>query len=483
MRAAFLILAIGLVGCGQHAPTAIDLLQPCKLDEGPVDTYCGKLSVPEDRAAKGGRKIDLKIVIAPALRRDPKPDPLFILTGGPGAGSAKTAKYQLPLFERYQTDRDIVFVDQRGTGDSNPLNCKLADEDGDQEELEDIDNYPVQRFRDCLAKYKADPRFYTTPVAADDLEEVRKYLGYGQINVWGGSYGSTAALVFLHQHEGTVRSMIIDGIAPTDMLLPLYMSRDSQRALDLLVADCEKDKQCHERYPDLKNMIAKVFEKAAARPRIQITNPRTGNPLNLIVSHDLVGAIVMNALYSPEKASLLPRLFAEAADGHYEGLVAMAFSGEAGEGLISQGMFLSVTCSEDMPKITPADIERETKNTFLKTFMFDTRMKPCEFWPKGAIPVDFYQPVESSKPVLVLSGLDDPVTPPSWGAEVASHLKNSRNVVVPGAGHGTTGMGCVPQLIEKFLDGTDPAALDVSCVQKQHRPPFFLTASGPVVEP
>ena len=483
MRAAFLILAICLSGCRHGAPSVIDLLRPCKIDEGPIDTYCGKLSVLENRAAPNGRKIDLKIVVAPALRRDPKPDPLFILAGGPGAGSAKFARYQLPLFERYQGDRDIVFVDQRGTGDSNPLNCELADRDSDQEELSDVDRYPVERFRECLAKYKADPRFYTTPVAADDLEEVRKYLGYGQINVWGGSYGSTAALVFLRRHEGSVRSMIIDGIAPTDMLLPLYMSRDGQRALDLLIADCGKNKLCHEAYPDLKSVIAKVFEKAGAKPRMKIVNPRTGEPLEINLSRDLVGAIVMGALYSPERSSLLPRLFEQAAGGDFQGLLAMGLAADAPEGLISQGMFLSVTCSEDMPGIHAGDIDRETRNTFLGTFMFDTRMKPCEFWPKGQIADDYYKPVESSKPVLVLSGEDDPVTPPSWGEQVAAHLKNSKHVVVPGAGHGTTAVGCVPRLIGKFLDDASAAGLDASCVGKQHRPPFFLTASGPGAKP
>jgi hypothetical protein len=481
MRAALLIFAVFLAGCRHSKPTGADLLKPCKLDEGPVDTYCGQLSVSEDRGHPG-RKIDLKIVIAPALRRDPKPDPLFILAGGPGAGSAKTAKYQLPLFQRYQTDRDIVFVDQRGTGDSNPLNCQISNKDEDDDPVEDPSRYPVEKFRDCLAKYKADPRLYTTSVASDDLDEVRKYLGYGEINIWGGSYGSMAALSFLHKHEAVVRSIVIDGIAPTYMRLPLYMGRDSQRALDLLVADCGKDNACNSHYPDLKSLVAKTFERADAKPRVKLVNPRTGEPLELTVTRGLVGAIVMSALYSSKTASLLPRLFEQAAFGDFQGFAALAAASEPPEGLISQGMFLSVTCSEDMPKITPADIDRESKNTFLGTFMFDTRMKPCEFWPKGEVPADYYQPVESTKPVLVLSGEDDPVTPPSWGAEVAGHLKNSRHVVMPGAGHGTSGVGCMPGVIGKYLEDPNPSALDVTCVQKQHRPPFFLMASGPGVK-
>lgn len=462
--------------CQRATSNALDRLRPCKIEEGPTDAFCGEYSVFEDRAAKSGRKIALKIVVAPALRRDPKPDPLFIFEGGPGGGAAKLAMYRVPMFRRFQTDRDIVMVDQRGTGESNPLNCEP--EDRNEEDFSKIDEYPVGRLRDCLAGLQADTRFYTTQVAMDDIDDVRKHLGYGAINLWGGSYGTRAALVYLKQHPDSVRSVVLDGVAPPDMRLPLYMPRDGQRALDLMLDDCAKDPACGKEFPKLREGAAALFAQVEKKPRITFVHPRTGKTAQLSVSSRLIGSIIFMSLYDPTITSLLPRLITDAAAGNYQGLLALGFSRDMPKGAMSEGMFLSVVCAEDMPRIGSAEIAAEAKGRFLGTTFFDTRMKPCEFWPKGAVSEAFYQPVVSGKPVLILSGEADPVTPPSWGDHAARSLKNSKHLVVPGAGHITTTRGCVPQLIGRFLDEASVAKLDPECLKLQHRPPFFATYTG-----
>jgi pimeloyl-ACP methyl ester carboxylesterase len=473
---AFLIFALILTAC-QHAPqSALHRLHPCKIDEGPTEAFCGQYSVFEDRAAKSGRQIELKIVVAPALKRDPQPDPLFILEGGPGAGAATLATYVLPLFRRFQLDRDIVLIDQRGTGDSNPLNCEP--EDRNEEDFSKIDDYPVERLRTCLAGLKADARLYTTAIAMDDVDEVRGYLGYGQINLWGGSYGTRAALVYLKRHEDSVRSVVLDGVAPPDMRLPLFMARDGQRALDLMIDDCAKDAACGKQFPRLRDSVTTMFAHAAAKPRIIFTHPRTGKSVQIKVSGRRVAFIIFNALYDPTITSLLPQLITDAALGNYQGLLALGFSVDLPKGAMSEGMFLSVVCAEDMPRIHSDEIAREAKGRFMGTTFFETLMKPCEFWPKGAVAEDFYEPVVSGKPVLIFSGADDPITPPSWGDHVAQYLKNSEHFVVPGAGHGSTPRGCVPQLIAKFLDQGSVRDLDPACLRLQHRPPFFLNYTG-----
>jgi len=472
-----LLLVLTATGCRRAAPpTALELLHPCKIDEGPTEAFCGTYSVFENRDAKAGRKIALKIVVAPALRRDPKPDPLFIFEGGPGGGAAKLAVYRIPLFRRFQTDRDIVLIDQRGTGGSNPLNCEP--DDRNEEDFSKIDEYPVERLRACLAKFEADPRLYTTQVAMDDIDEVRKYLGYGQINLWGGSYGTRAALVYLQRHQDQVRSVVLDGVAPPNMRLPLFMPRDGQRAFDLMLDDCEKDAACHRQYPNLRAAAAALFARAARRPRIAFTHPRTGKSAEIAMSQRLVAMVIFGALYDPTLTSLLPRLVTDAAAGNYQGLIALAFSRDLPKGAMSEGMFLSVVCAEDMPRIQATEVATEAKGRFLGTAFFDTRMKPCDFWPKGAVTEEFYQPVSSAKPVLVLSGEADPVTPPSWGEQVARTLSNSKHFIVPGAGHITTMRGCVPKLIGQFLDEASAAKLDPACLQAQHRPPFFAGYTG-----
>jgi pimeloyl-ACP methyl ester carboxylesterase len=465
-----------LTGCQRTSQSALDRLHPCKIDEGPTEAFCGTYSVLEDRSTKTGRQIALKIVVAPALKRDPQPDPLFILEGGPGAGAATLANFVLPMFHRFQMDRDIVLIDQRGTGDSNPLNCEP--EDREEEDFSKIDDYPVERLRTCLARLKADARFYGTSTAIDDIDEVRQYLGYGTINLWGGSYGTRAALVYLKRHEGAVRSVILDGVAPPDMRLPLYMPRDGQRSLDLMVGDCAKDAACGRRFPNLRQSVTTLFTYVAARPHITFTHPRTGKYAQITVSQRLVATIIYGALYDPAVTSLLPQLITDAAQGNYQGLLALGFSRDMPKGAMSEGMFLSVVCAEDVPRIPPGEIAREAQGRFMGTSFFDTRMKPCEFWPRGTVPEDFYQPVVSSKPVLIFSGEDDPITPPSWGDHVAQYLTNSKHFVVPGAGHGSTPRGCVPKLIGKFLDQGSVKDLDPACLQSQHRPPFFVNYTG-----
>ena len=479
------LVLLALAACNK-APTALDRLRPCKIDQGPTDAYCGKLAVWENRQTKQGRKIDLKIVVLPALRRDPKPDPIFLFAGGPGQGAAKIADQFGLMFRRLQNDRDLVMIDQRGTGDSHPLNCEMVEKGQEKDDLaEPSPGFITERFRKCLAGYDADPRQYTTPIAMDDADEVRRYLGYGPINLWGGSYGTRAALVYLRQHESTVRSVILDGVAPPDMKLPLYMARDSQRSLDLLLAGCEKDPACAAKFPGLRAMVAKVLARADTKATISVVHPRTGQKFAIPLSPEAIRSVIFGTLYIPSMAALLPRLLADAAQGDFQGLMALALIGEnsGAAGGMAQGMFLSVVCAEDMPRISNADIERESAQTFFGKTFFGTRMQACDFWPKGDIKADYYQPVVSSKPVLILSGEADPVTPPSWGEHIRQHLKNSKHFVVPGAGHGVSTLGCVPKLITKFLNEASPAGLDGACVSKQQRPPYFVNASGPEVKP
>lgn len=479
MRLAFVLITLVLAAACQRAGQgATDHLHPCQIAEGPPDAWCGTHRVFENRASRTGRTIDLKIVVAPALRRDPMPDPLFIFEGGPGGGAATLASQRIPMFRHFQTDRDIVLIDQRGTGDSNPLDC--AADDSDDDDLGSIDDYPVQRFRTCLDKLQADASLYTTSIAMDDVDEVRQFLGYDRINLWGGSYGTRAALVYLKRHEASVRSVVLDGVAPPDMRLPLYMARDGQRALDRLLDDCERDANgCAKAYPGLRSTVDALWTQLAAKPRVTFTHPRTGKPMSLAVSQRLIATIVFQSLYTPEITALLPQLLTDASRGNFQGMFALAFSADLPKGAMSEGMFLSVVCAEDMPRISADDIARETAGRFIGSTMFDSRMKPCEFWPKGAVSDDYYEPVTSSKPVLIFSGENDPVTPPTWGEHVARSLPNSRHIIVPGAGHITLMRGCVRDLVGRFLDTAGADDLDVGCVSPLSRPPFFTSYTGP----
>lgn len=473
------VASLVLSAACQGGPTpALEKLAPCPLEDGPPDTYCGRLRVFENRQARSGRAIDLKIVVAPALRRDAQPDPLFVFEGGPGGGAATLAFARLPMFRRFQRDRDIVLVDQRGTGDSNPLDCS-PEVPLDVDDPNVLDEDLTGRYRTCLERLDADPRQYTTELAMDDIDDVRAHLGYERINVWGGSYGTRAALVYLRRHEESVRAVVLDGVAPPDMRLPLYAARDGQRALDRLLADCGRDAACAREFPALERAIATLWDRLESRPNVSLTHPRTGLPIEVTVTRRLASGVVFSSLYLPEVSALLPRLLTDASEGRFQGLLALAYSRDVQKGMMSDGMRLSVICAEDRPRVTAEDVAREGQGRFIGTMLFEAMTKPCEFWPRGAVDDGFYAPVTSARPVLIFSGENDPITPPSWGESVAKHLTNARHIVVPGAGHITLMRGCVPELVSAFLATEDVTQVEPRCLETLHRPPFFATYTGP----
>jgi pimeloyl-ACP methyl ester carboxylesterase len=473
-----LALAAAGAGCGAGASPALDRLRPCTSDEGPTDAYCGRLEVFENRQAGEGRTIALKLVVLPALSNDPRPDPLFFLAGGPGQGAARMAGDVREAFRRVQAERDIVLVDQRGTGDSNGLEC--ASDDDSLASLNESDEVGLARLKACLAGYDADTRFYTTPIAMDDLDEVRAFLGYQTINIYGGSYGTRAGLVYLRQHGDRVRAIVLDGVAPPDMRLPLYVARDAQRALDRLLADCAAAADCAAQYPRLAERVRALFTRLDAEPmQTRLTHPRTGVSEDLRVGAELLAGLVTGALYSPLMSSMVPELLVRAEADDFQGVLALATIGESSSENMSTGMQLSVICAEDVPRIAPGDVERETAGTVFARHLLTSRLKPCEFWPAGEVPASYYEPVVSDVPALVLSGDVDPVTPPSWGAAVSAHLSRALHLTAPATGHGVLGTGCGQRLVAAFIDRGTVDGLDTSCMTSLRRPPFFLTPAGP----
>jgi pimeloyl-ACP methyl ester carboxylesterase len=466
---------------GLRQASATDHLKPCASSEGPSDAFCGTLSVWENRDTKTGRKITLKIVLLPALKQDYAPDPVFFLAGGPGQGAASMADALQEPYRRIEASRDIVLVDQRGTGKSNPLECKP---DKNEAEDEEVDAVPamLQRMHACLdiLKTKADLTQYTTSIAMDDLDDVRKFLGYSKINLYGASYGTRAALVYARRHAANTRAVIIDSVAPPDILLPLYMPRDSQRALDLLFRDCEKDPGCAQRYPNLRDHFQDLLARLSAHPEhVKYIHPRTGEEKEMDAKRLTVSGSVFAALYSPTTAALLPLLIEQANKGNFTGFLALGAAFDPTAETIAQGMHYSVVCSEDATRIQPGAIEREAAGTFLGSEMGEARMKICDFWPHGKVEPGYFENTPSEIPALILSGELDPVTPPAWGEQIASKWKNSKLIVVPNAGHGAWSSGCVMKLMEQFLNDGTAARLDTACVNQVKRPPFFLGPAGP----
>ncbi len=467
-----------LAACAERAPDTQALaLLPCRLDGLGVEAKCGEYSVFENRDSGQGRQLRLRVAVVPALAASPRVDPLFVLVGGPGQAATEAGARVAEALRDVREKRDIVLIDQRGTGRSNPLDCRSDEEQPLARRFAPVAE--VAEARACLASLDADTTRYTTPIAMDDLDEVRRALGYERINLWGGSYGTRAALVYFRQHPSHVRSLVLDGSAPTAMMLPLFVARDAEHALDDLYADCERDKDCNAAFPGARAALASLLLRLGEQPaEARVAHPRTGTFDSFRIEREGLASVLLNLLYVPELAGLIPLGVDRASRGDFGALIASA-EAFAGAVSLSTGMFLSIVCAEDLPQITDEMARAATQGTFLGGEWLGRLRAECAAWRAGELPGTYFEPIGGEVPSLLLSGKLDPVTPPVWGELVASRLPQSRHIVVPGAGHGVSSLGCVPELIDEFLELLAPQALDASCVERLQRPAFFTSLAGP----
>jgi pimeloyl-ACP methyl ester carboxylesterase len=333
-----------------------------------------------------------------------------------------------------------------------------------------------------MSGFDADLRLYTTPIAMDDLDDVRAALGYETINIWGGSYGTRAALVYLRRHEEHVRAVIVDGLAPPAIRLPLHVGEDAQRALELVFIDCAADPDCNASFPRLRETFQRLLERLETSPEaVRAAHPRTGEVVDFEVGRDGVVLLLRAALYNADATRLLPLIIQRAHGGDYGPLLALSDPLADIDSYMSVGMLFSVLCAEDLSRISASDVAAMAAEPLLGSTVMDTWGQVCGFWPQGQVSDTYYEPVVSYKPVLVLSGELDPVTPPRWGRMVAEHLPKSRHIVVPGAAHGTIMYGCVQRLMTQFINEASVADLDPACVEDLERPLFFRSYTGPRV--
>jgi pimeloyl-ACP methyl ester carboxylesterase len=450
--------------------------KPCRTEDGNAEGLCGNYEVYENRSSESGRKITLNIMVLPAISDKPASDAWFALAGGPGQSAVET--FPLPGFTtKVREQRDVVLVDQRGTGKSNPLPCQLRDPKDAQEMVGE--SMAPEKVHACRVKLdeKADLTQYTTSIAADDLDEIRQAMGYDKINVFGGSYGTRAALVYLRRHGEHVRTLTLEGVAPPQYRIPLAFSRTTQNSIDQLIGRCAADDVCHKDYPDLKKEFAAIVDRLDKSPaHFEVKNRHAGATQAVTLSRGMFVADLRPLLYVPELVSEFPYMIHRAYQNDWTMYAAAVLMvRDAIDKTLDRGMSLSVICAEDIPGLTEATIGQETKGTYLGDFQLRQYQRACREWAQGAIPVDFHSPIKSSVPALLISGALDPATPPEASAEAAQDLTNSRVVVVKDGTHGT-GSPCIDGLISQFVAQGSTADLAVSCADQIHLPPFSTQA-------
>lgn len=481
---AWLLMLITTLSWSSSAPAApLPSFTPCQIGMPDsalhMQAQCTTLAVPEDYARPAGKKIHLHIAVLKAHTGNPAPDPLFFIAGGPGEASTQAYVQEAAAFERLRARRAIVLVDQRGTGQSNPLDCPSGPNTVALPTPAEV----RQQTETCLKQLSGNPRFYTTTVAVKDLDAVRAALGYAEINLYGISYGTRVALEYLREYPQHVRSMILDGVVPPDLNVGETAPQAAQQALDKIFQRCAAESACHQAFPELPETFARLEHKLRQRPvSVSLRDPLTGAPLTQTLNWETAAGAVQLLSYLSDTAALLPLLIHQASVAHdYAPLLANALylSGQV-SGAIAIGMHAAVLCTEDVPFYKPAAAAQPSlADTYLGAAPITMLIESCAHWPRGVMEPDFKQPVVSDKPVLLLSGADDPITPPANAAHVARTLRNSLALVVPGQGHGNAWRGCVPQLMTDFVQQASVKNLDGACVQKIRPFPFFTSFTGP----
>jgi len=413
----------------------------------------------------------LNVAVIPAIKRNPEADALFLLAGGPGQSAVEAFPAMISLMFQIHENRDIVLVDQRGTGKSNPLKC-LGSED---EEL--TDEQALAKLKACPETLDADLRFYNTEIAMTDLDDVRAALGYETINIYGASYGTRAALTYLRMFPEHVRTVTLDAVVDSNFVMFMDAAEDGQAALEKFFSRCEADEACVSTFPKLRSEFDGLLARLEETPaEIAIPHPLTNDPLELTVTPQMVTSMVFNTLYVPDLVATLPvSIHAAYADENYVPLISQAFLVNAG---LYDGMFYAVACTEDAPLISSAEAAKRAEQSVFGDRTVDFAEESSE-WQKGKVSPEFREPVISDVPVLILSGEADPITPPRHADKAAASLTNDIHLIFSGMGHGNLSSPCSVNLFKDFIETASIDGLDTACVGGVQPPPFFVDFSGP----
>ena len=463
-----LLLAVLPIATALAAPPG----RTCHLPGAEEALRCFSVTVPLDYAAPA-KTITVHATVAPAYREAARPDPLFVLAGGPGQAGSDILPVIDAAFRRVRATRDIVLIDQRGTGLSGKLDCKSPpDIDTMTEEQMDAD------VRRCIGRIGAPYDKYTTDAAARDIEKVRLALGYRQINLWGGSYGTRLGQHYARLYPANVRTLILDGVAAPDQIIPAG-GRDAQAALETTFRQCESDAACKRTFPALRSEFAGLSAKLEKGPlTLTMADPRTTAVRPVQISSRRFAATVHRVLYSQPDAHSLPFLIHSAYNGRWEPFVARSNRDTdfSADGSMSGPLYLAVVCAEDYPLLTPQLAAADTRGSFLGAPLATQLAALCPVI--NVKPVRYAAPTVIAAPVLMLSGAQDPVTPPHRATSAGKWMKAAQHLVVPNGGHIVSTLGCVPRLLREFLDQPG-RPVQGNCVNEIPAPTFQLDAAGP----
>lgn len=476
-----LVLTIlGLLMLSKGA-TALELTD-CRISAGPaypsMKARCGTLVRPENPDDPESETLNIRVAVVPALHLKPELDPVVPLAGGPGQGAVEFYTAYAPAFEFVRRNRDILLVDQRGTGESAHMGCPI---DSDIVVGQHSVKRTIEFTKECLGALPHDPRYFTTSVAVKDLEAVREALGYPTLNLYGVSYGSRVAQHYARRFPESTRTIVLDGVVPPQISLGPDVAIEAQQALDQIFDRCEENPSCRKQFPDIADTFSALKTKLTAKAmRLSVAHPVTGAYESVRFGDEELAAAIRLLAYHPNTIAMIPLLVSEAADGNYRPLVAqyqmtmMSLSDS-----IALGMHNAIVCTEDVPFYDAASIdEAAISSSYMGPMQVEALEAICSVWPAGPIDSDFKEPLSTDIPTLLLSGTADPITPPHYADMAARSLRKAWMLSIENQSHGQLAVGCIPRIFEQFVANAefDP---NETCHKKSFVMPFFLDFSGP----
>lgn len=487
LRAALMLLLFLIVGCGEADKTpaneapAIEAverlpLEVCNIPDIEEPLLCGVFEVFENRETNVGRKIPIKIVVIPAQEERNTKTAWIEHPGGPRYSSVATAGYFAKggWLEEFRRHRDVVLVDVRGLHASGPLYCDALKAPRILERY-----YPPDRVRTCREELerRADLAQYSTLNAVADYEDIRKWLGYEQWDVGGWSYGARFMLTYLHKFPDSIRTISLFIPSILNFERPVDYARFGQQSFDRLGADCKADVACNTRFPDVAGDLETTLAALETTPiTVSFADPDGGTDLTREIDRNVFAETIWIALLSTRDARQLPRILRHAAQGNFEPFMEFATPKSRGA-QEPEGHYFSIVCPEETARLTREQAAEAAEDTFVRAYIAEDYIAACEAWGLPLHPGHPIVPMCFDVPALIVTGDQDPVTPPDYGNINAAHFENNIHITVPHMAHGEAGFenaGCLGVILDDFVSSGSVDSLDVSCVATMEPPPFRL---------
>jgi pimeloyl-ACP methyl ester carboxylesterase len=461
-------------------PQAAPELTPCYAKDLSDRMLCGSIRRPLDAAALSqGDNIDIHFAVLPAINPLHRQEAVLAFAGGPGQSAFDAAATFAHILRYARESRDILLVDQRGTGKSGLLQCDgrdLTSQFALDENSMDMAAMARQDTRLCRDKLQVDLSHYTTVAAAADFEAVRLALGYQQLHLYGGSYGTRMAQEYMRQYPSAVLTATLDGVVPFNQSFGA-MGAASDASLEAVYAYCDASPECRQQFPAARAQLQQLQQTLTKRTiSTTVRHPRTFELIELKLTRAKLQQALRFALYSNRYRALIPMVVEQATRGDYSALVGLMLAQDFAADL-SVGVNFAVVCGEDRPFWT-AQRQAEFAQSYLGQSWLQGAESSCDVWQVKPVAADYTAPLQTDTPVLLLSGGLDPVTPPDWAELAMAKMRNARHLVAPHATHIVASQSCAPKLISQFINQQSAAELDERCLHQELRKAFLTNANG-----